>query len=270
MAHDRHVLYEASVQGVDYDLDFLERVYRRHHGHSFRRFREDFCGTAAMAAAWVRRSPEHRAWGVDLDREVLAWARSRRLPPMREAARRLTLVRGDVRTARVPRVDLTCAFNFSWWVFKQRAELLAYLRSVRRGLRPGGMLIMNMFGGTEAMEKIVEPRRIPASQSVDGQRVPSFIYEWDQTSFNPVDHHITCSIHFKLKGGKVMRHAFRYDWRLWTLPEIRDALAEAGFRASEVYVEGWDDAKGESDDKLHLRKKFENQESWLAYVVGLT
>ena len=116
----------------------------------------------------------------------------------------------------------------------------------------------------------IAPRRIPASQGVDGARVPSFVYEWDQTSFNPIDHHITCSIHFRLPRGKVMRHAFRYDWRMWSVPEIRDALADAGFRASEVYIEGWDDAKGESDEKLHLRKRFENQESWLAYVVGLT
>jgi len=258
---DRHVLYEASVQGVDYDLDFLERVYRRHHGRSFRRLREDFCGTAALAAAWVMRRPDHA---------VLRWARARRLPRMREAARRLALVHGDVRTVRVPRADLVCALNFSWWVFHERAELLRYLRAVRGGLRPGGMLIVNMFGGTEAMEKSVERRRFPASQSVDGERVPSFRYEWDQTLFNPVDHHLLCSIHFELPDGTRMRHAFRYDWRLWTLPEIRDAMADAGFRASEVYVEGWDDKANQSDEKFRLRRRFENQESWLAYVVGLT
>ena len=32
MTLDRHVLYEAAVQGVDYDLDFLQRVYRVHRG----------------------------------------------------------------------------------------------------------------------------------------------------------------------------------------------------------------------------------------------
>src|SRR5690242_11707983 len=53
---DRHALYEVAVQGVDWDLDFLERVWRyRHPGRAPRRFREDFCSTAALATAWVLR-----------------------------------------------------------------------------------------------------------------------------------------------------------------------------------------------------------------------
>ena len=51
---DRHALYEAAVQGVEYDLDFFQRVHRALNGRAFTRFREDFCGTAAMACAWRR------------------------------------------------------------------------------------------------------------------------------------------------------------------------------------------------------------------------
>jgi SAM-dependent methyltransferase len=266
---DRQALYEASVQGVEYDLDFFARVYRRHHGRPFRRLREDFCGTAALAAAWVMRDPRHHAWGVDRDPRVLAWARRHRLPRLREAQGRLALREGDVRTARTPAADVVCALNFSWWVFHERADLLAYLRAARRALAPGGLLILNSFGGTEAMRKLVERRRIAASQSVSGARVPAFVYEWEQASFNPVDHRLLCYIHFRFRDGTAMRRAFRYDWRLWTLPETREALAAAGFRASEVYVEGWDDEAGKPDDVFHLRRRFENQEGWLAYVVGI-
>lgn len=268
MKLDRHDLYEAAVQGVDYDLDFLERVYRRRHGRSFRLLREDFCGTAAIAAHWVLRSPEHRAWGVDLDGSVLGWARRHRVPRMREAGERLTLIHSDVRRARVPAVDVTCALNFSWWVFHARRDLVGYLRAARRGLRKGGLLVLNAFGGSEAMGTLVERRRIAASRSVTGDPVPPFVYEWDQASFNPLDHRLRCHIHFRLRGGVVMRRAFTYDWRMWTVPEIREALAEAGFRWCEVYVEGWNEKLNRPDEVYRLRRRFENQEGWLAMIVA--
>src|SRR5881394_4600894 len=136
---DRHALYEVAVQGVEWDLDFLERVWRyRHPGRTPKLFREDFCSTAALATAWVRRGPDRRAWGVDLDPEPLAWARRHRLPWARDAAKRVKLVRADVRRAHRPQVDVACALNFSWWIFHERRELLRYLRAARAGLKPGG------------------------------------------------------------------------------------------------------------------------------------
>src|SRR5262249_57184120 len=104
---DPFALYEVAVQGVDWDLDFLERVWRyRNPGREPRTFREDFCSTAALATAWARRGPERRAWGVDLDPAPLAWARRHRLPFMRDAGRRGTLVRGGGRRPRRPRGGL--------------------------------------------------------------------------------------------------------------------------------------------------------------------
>lgn len=266
---DRHALYEASVQGVEYDLDFFARVYRVTRGRAPLRFREDFCGTAAMASAWAIRSPRHRAWGVDLDEGTLEWARTHHLAHLREAARRVRLVRADVRHARLPKVDVVCAFNFSYWIFKQRRDLVAYFRNARRGLAPGGLLFVNTFGGSEAMGTLIESRRIAGSQGADGSRVPPFTYIWEQARFNPADHHILCHIHFRLRDGRMMRRAFTYDWRMWTLPEIRDCMLEAGFADAHLYAEGWDDAKHASDDIYRRRVRFEQQESWLAVMVGV-
>ena len=266
---DRHVLYEASVQGVEYDLDLFERLYRTLRGGRFTRFREDFCGTAAMAAAWVRRRRVNRAWGVDREREVLEWARRHRLPRMREAARRLTLIRRDARRVTTPRVDVVAAFNFSYWVFHRRRDLLEYFRAARQSLAPNGLLVLNAFGGTEAMGPLVEKQRIPASRSLDGERVPSFQYVWEQVDFNPIDHRLRCDIHFRLPGGREMRRAFRYDWRMWTLPEIHDALRDAGFAGVEFFVEGWDTKRNRSDEVFHRRRRFEQQEGWLACIVGV-
>jgi hypothetical protein len=267
---DRYVLYEAAVQSVEHDLDFCERVYRRHRGRSFHLLREDFCGTAALAGAWVIRDPANRAWGVDADRGPLVWAARQRLPRLGAAGRRLVLERRDVRSRTRPRVDVVTALNFSYWVFLRRPELIEYFAAARRSLRPDGMLVANAFGGTEAMDVGSERRRVGASTSVAGDRVPGFTYEWEQVAFNPIDHRLRCHIHFRLRDGSRLLRAFRYDWRLWTVPEIREAMAEAGFRASEVYVEGWDDERNRSTQQYRLRTRCENQASWLAFIVGVS
>jgi SAM-dependent methyltransferase len=269
LRRDPHALYEASVLSAEYDLDFFARVYRRHRGRPFRLLREDFCGTAALACAWVRRGPRHYAWGVDHDPRVLAWAARHHLPRLRRAASRVALLRRDVRRLLHPKVDVVAAMNFSYWTFKGRDTLREYFRQARRSLRPGGMLFVNAFGGTEAMREMTERRRIRSSQGPDGLRIPGFTYVWEQVRFNPVDHHLLCHIHFRLGDGTWLRRAFHYDWRLWTLPEIQELMIEAGFRAAEVYVEGWDDEKGESDGIYRPRRRFTNQEGWLANIVGL-
>ncbi|MGH7724864.1 MAG: SAM-dependent methyltransferase [Candidatus Eiseniibacteriota bacterium] len=268
LARDRYALYEASVQGVEYELKFCERVYRALRGRPFRRLREDFCATAALGAAWVLRHPDATAVGVDLDPVPLAWAERYRLARMGRLAKRLRLVRGDVRTARVPKADVTVALNFSYWVFKEREELLAYFRSARRGLARDGLLVLNAFGGFEAMREATETKRIAASQTVDGLRLPAFRYIWEQESFNPVTNEILCSIHFELAGRRRMRRAFVYDWRLWSPPELRELLLEAGFREVRTYFEGWDEKARTSDGRLRLKRKIENQDIWLAYVVA--
>ena len=97
---NRHDLYEASVQSVDADLDFFERVYKRKRGRRFVTFREDFCGTAVLSCEWVRRRKENRAWGVDLHVPTLEWGRKNRLPTLGDdAGRRFKLLQNPVQVA---------------------------------------------------------------------------------------------------------------------------------------------------------------------------
>lgn len=268
-ALDRHLFYTPAVQHVGHDLDALEHIYKLIHGRPPRLLREDFCGTAAAACAWVKRGSGREAWGVDLHRATLAWARRHRVPLLGAAARRLTLLHNDVRNITRPRVDMVLALNFSYWVFQSREALCGYFRTVRRSLRPRGILCLDIFGGTDTQQALVESRRVRASRGPGGERVPPFTYVWEQRDFNPVDHHLRCWIHFHLHDGRKIRRAFSYDWRMWTLPEIRELLAEAGFRESRVYVQGWDDAAHEALGSYERRTRFENQLSWLAFVIGV-
>lgn len=248
----------------------MDRVFRAHNGRLPRDYREDFCGTAALATAFLRRRPEAHVYGVDLHRPTLYWGLTHhvaRLEPAQQ--RRITLLKENVLTAVTPPMDVVTALNFSYSVFKTRALLADYFRAAHRALRPGGTVIVDAFGGTEAVIDFTERRRMAAGTTLEGDRVPPFLYIWEQARFNVVDHHILCHIHFELKDGTKIPKAFTYDWRLWSLPELTELMTEAGFRTTEVYLHGWDEESGTSDGVYRRRTRWENAESWIAYVVGV-
>ncbi len=265
----RHTLYEAAVQSVDVDIDFVERIYKRHRGRKFARLREDFCGTASLSSEWVGRDARNHAWGIDLHKPTLQWGREHRVERLGKAAKRVHLVHADVRSAAIPKTDVAVAFNFSYSVFKDRELLRDYFSAVRKSLRRGGIFLVDALGGQETMGELVEKRKIRKSKEPDGTRVPGFTYVWEQVRFNAVNHDILCYIHFHLKDGKKIRRAFTYNWRLWTLPELQELMREVGFARTEVYVDGWDDEEQEGDGIYRRRTYFENQQSWVAYVIGL-
>jgi len=265
---DMQLLYEASVQAVEADIAFFNRVSRNYRGKPATTYTEDFCGAAVMACAFVKGHPERRAWGIDLHRPTLEWCRRYNFPVLKKDAERMTLIPGDVLQVKRPKVELTTALNFSYSVFKTRDVMRTYFTQVRRSLVDGGIFILDAFGGTETMGTLRESRRIPPTTNFDGRRTPAFTYVWEQEAFNTIDHHIVCHIGFRFRDGSRRERAFSYDWRLWTLPELQELLIEAGFKRTEVYMEGWDDKEDEADGNFRRRKSFDNQEGWISYVVG--
>ena len=225
-APDRHLLYERAVQCPEAELGLLTRLLRR-AGQPALRLREDFSGTALLSSSWVAGGPRRTAVAVDLDPAVHRWAAAHRLPGLGAAAGRLRLVQADVRRAPRGPFDAILALNFSYQVFHRRADLLAYFRAARRALAPGGLFMVDLFGGWLAQQEVVERRRIGGGVT----------YVWEHLSCDPITHRVQCAIHFELPGGRRLRRAFTYDWRLWTLPELSDLMEEAGFDRLEVQ---WD------------------------------
>jgi SAM-dependent methyltransferase len=267
---DIHWLYEASVQNVDTDLDFGKRVYARHWKRTPQNIREDFCGTAKLAARWVQRNKQNEAWAIDFHQPTLDWGIKYNASNLtKEQHERLHLVCGDVLEVDTPKIDLAFALNFSFCVFKQRDLLRRYFQQVAKALNNEGLFVMDIYGGTESvMAKSDDVREIPGFTTPEGMEIPDFDYIWEQAEYNPINHHTTCHIHFKVPGYGPIKKAFTYDWRLWTLPELQEILVEAGFSKAEVYLHDFND-EGESDETFRLRKTYENVQGWVAYVVGV-
>lgn len=263
-----HFLYEASVQGVVVDLDFATRVFKKKYGRKPNTLREDFCGTANLACDWIERHPDHRAWGVDLDQPTLDFGQKHHITPLGKRAENITLVHGDVRTAETPKTDLIFALNFSFCLFRERESLRAYFEHVHNQLNDEGLFVMDIYGGTEAIGAKIEEKIVKGFTAPDGMVIPDFTYTWEQESYNVVTNEGMNYIHFDLPGLGKINKAFSYDWRLWTIRELQELLAEAGFSSSEAYIHGFD-ADGDSDEIWRLRKHYENAEGWIAYVVGI-
>lgn len=227
MAIDKHALYAAAVQQPDADVRFFRELCRELKGRGPKILREDFCGSFGVCCEWAKLGPGFRAYGRDLGREPLAWGRKHLLTKLTPEQRaRVTVERKDVCAPGGPKADLIMAMNFSYFIFKERKALKGYFDACRRNLRRGGVLALDVFGGGGTHR--------PNKERTDH---PRFSYWWEQYGFDPVFNTARCAMHFKPKGGTLLRDAFTYDWRLWSIAELRDLLAEAGFRKSHVYWE---------------------------------
>jgi len=257
-AADKYDLYIRSVQSPDVEVAFFDRAYRSQFGRRPMTLREDFCGTAAVCYDWVKSAPGRRAVGVDLDPEPLAWGAKRFGPGLsEEQASRLHLVHGDVRTTN-SKAEIVAAQNFSYFCFETRDDLRAYFRQARRCLASEGMLVLDVLGGSEVLEDNRE------EETSHGK----FKYVWDHIDFDPVTHHCRYAIHFRFKDGSELKNAFQYTWRLWSLPELRELLAEAGFSSSDVYWEGTERKTGEGNGVYRKRARGDADPAWVVYLVA--
>ncbi len=261
---DRHDLYQRAVQCVEAEIDFVDAEFKRLRKRSAARLREDFCGTANTSCEWARRRPSNFAMGVDLDPDPLAWGTANNLNELTPSQQqRVRLERGNVLDPLpkgVERFDVVLAMNFSYWCLKDRQTLLRYFQSVRKALVGDGVFVLDFYGGPDAIRELKEPRPIGRKNAKN-----AFTYVWDQAEYDPISGLCTCYIHFRFPDGSKIQRAFSYDWRVWTLPEIRELLAEAGFARSTVYWEG-DDGKGGGDGVFKPAERGEACASYICYI----
>lgn len=247
-------LYERSVQNPEADVEFLDAIFKDVKGRKAQSLREDFCGTGAMCAAWVKGKNRRTAVGLDLCDDTLAWGMHRNIEPLGAAAKRVTLLKQNVLAGIEEKSDLIVAFNFSYCIFKERQVMLDYFKTVREGLTDDGAFFVDCHGGTDLGEKMKERKKFD-----------DFTYVWDQRPMCAITNQAIRYIHFEFEDGSKLKKAFKYDWRMWSLPELKDLMLEAGFSKVDVFWEGATE-DGEGDGDFVPSETAEEEQSWIAYV----
>lgn len=255
---DKYWYYERSVQNPENEVEFFNEKFKELTGKTPYTLREDFCGTAAISCQWADQSPKHIAYGIDLDPEPLEYGTTHhyaKLSP--EAQKRMHYVEGNVLHSPTDKTDIVFAFNFSYFIFKKRAELLAYFKAAKEQLNEGGVFFLDLFGGPDSQ-----------TEMVDIIKHDGFKYYWECMNFNPINNDCTFAIHFKRKGEKKRKEVFVYEWRMWGMRELRDLLEEAGFSKTVAYWEG-DDEDGGGDGNFYSTEQAENCDAWVTYIAAV-
>lgn len=264
---DRHSCYEASVQSVEPEIDFVDKTYKKLRKRRAVRLREDFSGTCNTSCEWVRRHPAAMAWGLDIDEPTLEWGLARHASRLdaEQRDRLHMLCRNVLEPGDAVGMDCVLAMNFSYYLFRTRAELKAYYTAVHASLAEDGIFFLDFYGGSEAHTECEDERKIRSGRH-------RFTYIWEQARYNPITGEFRCNIHFSFPDGTRLDRAFEYDWRLWGLPEVLDLLEEVGFRPT-VYWEGDeldDDGEptGEGNGIFKPSTKGTPDPSYVCYIVA--
>lgn len=255
---DKYRFYEKSVQNPENELEFFNEKFEEIRGRKPYTLREDFCGTGAITCAWADQGPEHFSYGIDLDPEPVEYGKENHLAKLDgEAQKRVSYLLENVLTAKTPKVDVAFAFNFSYFIFKQRAELLDYFKKARETLNDDGVFFVDLFGGPDSQTVMVDV--------IDHG---DFKYYWECQKFNPLNNHCRFAIHFKRKGEKKRKDVFVYEWRMWAMSELKDLLLEAGFSRCVSYWEG-EDEDGDGDGNFFVAEDADNCDAWVTYIAAV-
>lgn len=253
---DKYFYYKKSVQNPKEEIRFFKKIYKSFFRKSPRIFREDFCGTFYIAYHWVKEHSQNKAIVVDRDKQPIEYGRKHHFPKLNSSQQsRLQIVNKNVLDKSLPKAEIISVNNFSYFIFKQKDMMLKYFKNIRKSLFNKGLFIIDVFGGPAC--------EAPSEEIIEHN---DFDYYWDQDSFDPISNTARFYIHFKRKNEKKQKKAFSYHWRMWSIPELRDILKDAGFSNTFVYWEQ-SDKKGEGTGVFKKSLKGEACETWVAYLV---
>jgi len=256
---DKYVLYQKAVQSAEQDVEFLHDTYQKIRKKLPKHLREDFCGTCLMSSYWVRKGAGYTTESYDIDPEPMNWGLQHNLKDLGKTGERVLQILEDARNPSRLAPDVRCAQNFSYWVFKTRAEMLTYFNGVQTDLADDGIFVVDLHGGPESIQELEEETEMDDK---------SFTYVWDQDSINPITGEARLHIHFRFPDGSEMTDAFTYDWRLWGLPELKELLEDAGFSQVDCYWEGTDEDGESGNGEFTINDQGEACLSYVAYLVA--
>jgi len=199
---------------------------------------------------------------VDLDKDQLLWGLEHNVKDDPSTAERVKLVCKNVLELDeggkdTGKCDIICAYNFSICYLFDRRDLVKYFKICHGTLKYEGLFFCDIFGGETAIKPDI--RRRDLSNGVK--------YEFEQIDFCPITHHSHFQMTFKFPDGSKLKEAFTYDWRVWTIPEIRDAMRDAGFSKSVVWF--LDESEDVPEGTYEPMEETYQREAWHAYIVAI-
>ncbi|KAL0390000.1 UNVERIFIED_CONTAM: hypothetical protein Scaly_0357100 [Sesamum calycinum] len=269
----KFALYQQSVQSPKGDISYLQKFFLMYvGGRAPLHLQEDFCGTALLSVEWLHSDARRTAVGLDLDVEALNWCMESNVNRIgADVCSRISLFHGNVLQPLESKL-----VNFSPDESMQNMTL--------RDNEGDSVTGMNSSPGSTKTERRYIRDGFIWGTSSEGmlrlqRRFPNFTYVWEQAEFDIIQRKTRISLHFNLhKQHRKLRHAFSYSWRLWSLPEVKDCLEEAGFRSVHFWIRSMPDSEqirrmdGLSvgrDVKYEEATSFQQQDSWNAYIVVL-
>jgi hypothetical protein len=199
--------------------------------------------------AWARR--EHAAWMkqdvTELMAQVLSLLDARRSlsDPDEGAEGTLRLVQHDLAEAEAPAtcrgVDVVAAVHYTAMGLRNRAKLLAYFRQAYASLDKTGLFVMDFYGGPGAAGESENELGPAFFLREDTGRLTRFETIWEQEEPEAHSREAQCWIHFRFGDGSEIEQAYGCNLVLWEIEELREALAEAGFEKTRVFMETVDD-----------------------------
>ncbi|KAL8255669.1 hypothetical protein R6Q59_030736 [Mikania micrantha] len=258
-------LYQQSVQSPKGDISYLQKFFLTYvGGRAPLHLQEDFCGTAMLSTEWLRSDSRRTAIGLDLDVEALDWCIENNVNKIgTDLSSRIFLYHGNVlqpqeaklvksnlqntmhnitleenettsepvtNSEAPPSRDIVCAFNYSCCCLHARHELVSYFINALQALSKKGGIFVMDLYGGTSSE---------------------------------------CELRMQ-RNFQILR---------WSLPEIKDCLEEAGFRSVHFWIRQMPDSEsiksiqgfGDGKDiKYEEVTSFQQQDSWNAYIVGVS
>ena len=260
---DKFALYLASVQDPLSDIERVGLIYEEIFSKTAQKLREDFSAAFALSCCWVQSDKQRSAIAIDIDHDTIEYGKKNYLANLSVNEQTRMDVRVGNAIVQTEPVDIIATFNFSYNLLHERSELLSYFRKCHSSLNEKGMLIIDNFGGSDSEELVIQETFID-----NNDYISPFTFEFERKSFNPITRRAQYSINFIYPDGPELMDAFKYDFRMWSIPELRDIMKEAGFSKSLVY---WETPEGETvaENDFYASEKEENTSSWNAYIVAI-
>ncbi|KAL6511031.1 hypothetical protein OROGR_022155 [Orobanche gracilis] len=251
------------------DISYLQKFFLMYVGGRVPlHLQEDFCGTALLSVEWLHGDARRTALGLDLDVEALNWCLENNINRIgADVSNRLSLLHGNV---------------------------LQPLESKLVDVNPNEIM-QNMTLKDSKDDSIHDVKSLNDIHLPARDIVCAFNYSCcclhNRKELILYFNHALSALSKKggifvmdLYGGTSSEGVLRLQRKfsdftgLWSLPEIKDCLEEAGFRSVHFWIRSMPDSEqirctdgfsAARDVKYEEATSFQQQDSWNAYIVGI-